>query len=68
MYLGPFQNKILFQNKFLFLFQNKLCYFYFVLRSNILAYVILLSEQWENKILFKFFPTLLWRSLKILVR
>jgi hypothetical protein len=28
MYLGPFENKILFQNYF---------YFYFVLRSNILA-------------------------------
>jgi hypothetical protein len=40
MYLGPFQNKILFQNKFLFLFCPPLKYF------NLL---ILLSEQIVRK-------------------
>jgi hypothetical protein len=41
------------------------CYFYFVLRSNILAYPA--TCKWANseKIYFNFFPTLLWRSFKI---
>jgi ABC-type uncharacterized transport system substrate-binding protein len=52
MYLGPFQNKILFQNNF---FLN------FVLCSNIFSLPILLSEQRVRKLnVFKFFshPTL----------
>jgi hypothetical protein len=50
MYLGPFQNKILFQNKFLFLFCTPFKYFSFT------HFV-----KWANseKIKFYFFPTLL---------
>jgi hypothetical protein len=49
MYLGPFQNKILFQNKFLFLFCRPLKYF---------SLPILLSEQIVIKwhFIFIFFP------------
>jgi hypothetical protein len=52
MYLGPFQNKILFQNKFLFLFST-----HFAKWAN--------SEK--IKFYFNFFPTL-WSSFKILAR
>jgi hypothetical protein len=44
MYLGPFQNKMLFQNKFLFLFCPPLKYF---------SLPILLSEQSEKIKIFK---------------
>jgi hypothetical protein len=49
MYLGPFQNKILFQNKFVFLFYPPLKYF---------SLPILLSEQIVRKLNFilMFFP------------
>jgi hypothetical protein len=49
MYLGPFQNKILFQNKFLFLFCPQLKYF---------SLPVLLSEQIVRKLnfIFIFFP------------
>jgi hypothetical protein len=61
MYLGQFQNKILFQNKFLFLFCRPLKYFS-------LPILLHVSEQIVRKLNFIliFFP--LWISFKILVR
>jgi hypothetical protein len=58
MYLGPFQNKILFQNKFLFLFCPLLKYFSLP-RTHFIA-------KWANsekiKFYLYFFPTLLQNS------